>query len=89
MVEIAEGAGPDQRNYRVDCSKLDRLLPEWAPQWDARRGARELYDAYRAVGLTKEEFDGPRYKRLQWIQELQRQGRLDGGLHWVAAAASR
>jgi nucleoside-diphosphate-sugar epimerase len=88
VVEIAPGAGPDKRNYRVDCSKLDRALPEWAPQWDARRGARELYDAYRAVGLTKELFDGPRYKRLAWIQELQRQGRLDPHLRWVAPAAA-
>ena len=87
-VEIAEGAGPDKRNYRVDCSKLERALPQWAPQWDARRGARELYDAYRAAGLTKEQFDGPRYKRLQWIQDLQRQGRLDAGLRWVAVSST-
>jgi nucleoside-diphosphate-sugar epimerase len=87
VVEIAPGAGPDKRNYRVDCSKLERELPQWSPEWDARRGARELYDAYRKVGLTKELFDGPRYKRLAWIQELQRQGRLDPQLRWAAASA--
>ena len=87
VVEIAPGAGPDKRNYRVDCSKIERTLPEWAPQWDARRGARELYDAYRHVGLTRELFDGPRYKRLAWIQELQRQGRIDGELRWAPASA--
>ncbi len=87
-VEIAPGAGPDKRNYRVDCSKLERTLPEWAPQWDARRGARQLHDAYRAVGLTRELFEGPRYKRLAWIQTLQREGRLDAQLRWLTASAS-
>ena len=87
VVQIAPGAGPDKRNYRVDCSKLERQLPQASPQWNARRGARELYDAYRAIGLTKELFDGPLYKRLAWIQELQRQGRLDPQLRWLAASA--
>jgi len=55
VVEIAPGAGPDKRNYRVDCSKLDRALPEWAPQWDARRGARELI-ALALDEIYKREF---------------------------------
>jgi nucleoside-diphosphate-sugar epimerase len=85
-VEIAEGAGPDLRNYRVDFGKLERELPGWRPQWDARRGARELRDAYREHGLTAEDFAGPRYKRLAWIQSLQSAGRLDDGLRWLDAA---
>ena len=87
-VEVAEGAGPDLRCYRVDCRKLETGLPEWRPQWDARRGARELYDAYRAVGLTFAEFSGPRYRRLARIQELQRAGRLAADLRWAAAVGS-
>ena len=85
-VEVAEGAGPDLRNYRVDFGKLERELPEWQPQWDARRGARELADAYREQGLTFETFSGPRYKRLAWLQSLQESGRLDGGLRWLDTA---
>jgi len=83
-VEIAAGAGPDQRNYRVDCERIRRVLPAFKPEWDARRGARELVAAYRENGLTKELFDGPCYKRLAHIQQLLAEGQLDGDLRWRA-----
>lgn len=81
-VEFAEGAGPDKRNYRVDCSKLPRTLSAFKPQWDARRGARQLYEAYREYGVDLEEFEGPRYKRVAHIRGLLASGRLDNKLKW-------
>ena len=48
----APGGGPDVRCYRVNFDKINRLVPAFRPQWTARKGARELYDAYRSVGLT-------------------------------------
>src|SRR5262245_49606496 len=62
-ITYAEGAGPDKRCYRVDCSKIERVLPAFQPQWDARRGAQELDDAYRAAGLPEAAFRGPRFTR--------------------------
>lgn len=84
-ITYAEDAGPDKRCYRVDCSKLERMLPAFQPRWDARRGARELHEAYLEAGLTAEEFLGARYIRLKRIQQLQREGRLDAALRWQAA----
>ena len=49
-VEYAPGGGPDKRCYRVNCDKIRRVLPGFRPQWTARKGAQELYDAYRAAG---------------------------------------
>jgi nucleoside-diphosphate-sugar epimerase/SAM-dependent methyltransferase len=66
----AEDAGPDKRCYRVNCDKIRRVLPEFKPQWDARRGAMELYEAYKASKLTLEEFEGPRYQRIAHIKKL-------------------
>ncbi|MEA2604331.1 MAG: hypothetical protein QOF89_5323 [Acidobacteriota bacterium] len=83
-ITYADGAGPDKRCYRVDCGKIERVLPAFQPQWDARKGARELADAYLKAGLTKEEFLGPRFIRLKRIQELQAEGRLDAALRWQA-----
>lgn len=83
-ITYAEGAGPDPRCYRVDCGKIERTLRAFRPQWDARRGARELYEAYLKAGLTAEEFQGPGYIRLKRIQELQGEGRLDAALRWAA-----
>jgi nucleoside-diphosphate-sugar epimerase len=81
-IEYAEGAGADTRCYRVECDKLAQRLPEFKPQWDARRGAQELYEAYQRVGLSVEEFEGPRYKRVAHIRELLGSGRLDESLRW-------
>lgn len=82
-VTYAEGAGPDKRCYRVDCSKIERALPAFRPEWDARRGARELVAAYRKASLTEGQFLGSLYTRLLRIRELQEEGRLDAGLHWI------
>jgi nucleoside-diphosphate-sugar epimerase len=83
-ITYAEGAGPDLRCYRVDCGRIESTLRAFRPQWDARRGARELYEAYMNAGLTAEEFQGPSYIRLKRIQELQGQGKLDAALRWAA-----
>ncbi len=81
-VEYAEGAGPDKRTYRVDSSKLARTLPEYKPQWTARKGAEELLAAYRRVGIRVEDFEGPRYRRIHHIKKLLSEGRLDASLRW-------
>jgi nucleoside-diphosphate-sugar epimerase len=81
-IEYAEDAGPDTRCYRVDFSKITRVLPEFKPQWDARRGAKELYEAYRRTGLQLEEFEGPRYKRVAHIKQLLSAGHLDASIRW-------
>ena len=81
-VEYAPDGGPDLRCYRVDCDKIRRLVPGFEPQWTARQGARELYEAYRAVGLTRQDVESGRYIRLKHIQRLLEAGRLDASLRW-------
>jgi nucleoside-diphosphate-sugar epimerase len=81
-IEYATDAGPDKRTYRVGFSKIARMLPEFRPQWDARRGAHELYAAFQEVGLTLEEFEGSRYMRVAQIKHLLGAGRLDETLRW-------
>jgi nucleoside-diphosphate-sugar epimerase len=82
-VEFAEGGGPDRRNYRVDFGKIARTLPGFRPRWNARRGAQELHEAYRKTGLHLEEFEGPRFKRIDHIRGLLESGRLDAALRWT------
>jgi hypothetical protein len=43
-------------------------------QWTARRGAQELLDAYRRIGITKGEFEGEQYKRIAHLQRLMADG---------------
>jgi nucleoside-diphosphate-sugar epimerase len=81
-IEYAADAGPDKRNYRVDFTKFATTFPGYVPQWDANKGARELYEAYQMYGLKLEDFEGPRYKRLDHIRQLISEGLLDAGLRW-------
>ena len=81
-VEFAPGGGPDKRCYRVDCAKIRRVLPNFRPQWSARKGAQELYDAYRSVGLTANDMERGRYVRISQIRRLQEAGQLDDSLRW-------
>jgi nucleoside-diphosphate-sugar epimerase len=81
-ISFAEGASPDKRCYRVDCNLLARTLHEYKPQWTARRGVEELYATYKAVGLTLEEFEGPKYKRIAHVKQLLGEGKLDPTLRW-------
>jgi nucleoside-diphosphate-sugar epimerase len=81
-VDFAPDAGPDKRNYRVDCNKLARVLQDFKPQWTARRGIEQLYEAYKNVGLTLEEFEGPKYMRIAHIKSLVDTDRLDENLRW-------
>ena len=83
-LEFAEGASPDTRNYRVNCDKILKTLPGFRPEWNARKGAQELYAAYKHYGLTVEEFEGPRYRRISHIKHLIEHGRLDETLRWRA-----
>jgi nucleoside-diphosphate-sugar epimerase len=81
-VEYAGSGDPDPRSYRVDFGKLGRAVPQLELEWTAARGAAELHEAYRAAGLTLEQFEGDRYIRLKHLKLLLDRGSLDDVLRW-------
>ena len=83
QIEFADGAGPDTRSYRVSFEKIRTRLPDFKPQWDAKMGAEQLYKAYRASGVTLEQFEGPRYQRISHVNKLLADGILDADLRHV------
>jgi len=46
---------PDLRSYRVDCNYNWPAPPRVKPQWTARRGVEQLYDAYCRTGVTLDD----------------------------------
>ena len=76
-IKYARDAEPDKRSYRVNFSKIAHTLPKFKPQWNARLGAKQLYDAYKKVGITLEEFEGPRYRRITHLENSVNGGHLD------------
>jgi nucleoside-diphosphate-sugar epimerase len=83
-VTFAPGGEADIRNYRVNCDLAYDTLPSFKPQWNVRRGAEELYAAYKKIGLTLDEFEGQRYRRISHIKHLISSGRLDSNLRWTS-----
>ncbi len=81
-VEYAGGSTTDPRNYRVDFSKFANQVRAFKPQWNAARGATELYHAYQNAGLTFDDFQGRKYVRLKQIKHLLENNALDSDLRW-------
>ncbi|NMC54500.1 MAG: SDR family oxidoreductase [Chloroflexi bacterium] len=81
-VEFSETASPDKRSYRVNCDKIKDTLG-YQTIWTVRKGAEELYQAYQEFGVTLDEFEGPRYKRIDHIRRMIASGKLDTKLIWV------
>lgn len=82
-VEYAPGGSPDKRCYRVNCDKIQNTLPNFRPQWTARKGAQELYHAYRAARFTADDIESGRYFRIHSIRQLLEDGQLDPSLRWT------
>ena len=85
-IEFAGDGEPDTRCYRVNFSLAEKVLPGFKPVWDVPKGAKELYEAYKKVNLTVEDFEGIRYKRIDHIKHLLANGRLDTSLRWTQPA---
>jgi len=87
-LEFAPDAGPDSRCYRVSFEKIARILPEFKPRWDARKGAEQVYAAYRLSNLTLEDFEGARYQRIGHIRQLINNGILGKDLRHTDRVAA-
>lgn len=86
-VTFAEGAGPDTRDYRVDFTKIGRVLPAFRPAWTVPDGIAELARDMTERGLTAEDFEGPRFVRLARIRQLQAAGALTTDLRAEGVAS--
>jgi Nucleoside-diphosphate-sugar epimerases len=56
---------PDHRSYRVNFAKIEAALG-WKAQWNAARGAKEIFDALNSGKLVKSE----QTITLGWYKEL-------------------
>jgi nucleoside-diphosphate-sugar epimerase len=83
-IEFAGDASPDTRNYRVDASKIARELPEFQPTWTAEAGAQQLYEAFVENGITLDDVEDWRFRRLGQIKKLMDGAELGPDLRWKA-----
>jgi nucleoside-diphosphate-sugar epimerase len=87
-IRITGERGPDPRSYRVDFSRLARVLPGFAVSWDVEAGVTELLSAYRRHELDRDSVHH-RFTRLARLRALREDGRLGPDLRWVDATIRR
>jgi len=83
-VAYATDASGDNRDYRVDFTKVETKLPGYAPEWTVPAGIAEMYEAFTAAGLSDADWSGDRYYRLRTVRSHLDASRLDTDLRWVA-----
>jgi nucleoside-diphosphate-sugar epimerase len=82
VFEMAGTAGPDIRDYRVNCDKLASAIPGYVTKWTVKTGAAELFEAFQRFGLTEDQFL-EKLLRIKHIKREQSAGRLDDDLRLV------
>jgi nucleoside-diphosphate-sugar epimerase len=75
--------GQDNRSYRVSFEKIRRHMPEFRCAWDARRGAKQLYDLFKRIDMTKEVFEYRTFTRLKQLEYLIRTQQIDRQFFWT------
>jgi nucleoside-diphosphate-sugar epimerase len=73
---------PDNRSYRVSFEKIRRHLPGFNCEWDARRGARQLYELFKRIDMTDEVFQFRAFTRLKQLEYLIRTQQIDEQFFW-------
>ncbi len=71
----------DKRSYKVDFSKIRNMLG-FEAEWPLEKGIREIYDSFKKINLTEDEFNNPRYITLKWMKKLIDEGKVDAELRW-------
>ena len=71
-------------SFYVSLHSPPDFAPNFVPQWTARNGTSELYEAYRRRGIS-EETEGYRCRRIGKIKRRVAAGDLDGALRRNAA----
>jgi nucleoside-diphosphate-sugar epimerase len=87
-IEYVTDHDGDPRTYIADFTKIEEILPQFEPRWTVQKGAEQLYNVYKQVNFTLEEFTGSRYIRLKRIGELLEKGMLNDDLRWERAPAA-
>lgn len=82
-VQLADSAGPDIRDYRVNCDKIARQVPGFTTKWTVESGAKELYDAFVEYDLKEQDFLG-NLLRIKHIKHEQVEDRLSEDLRVMA-----
>lgn len=74
--------GSDNRSYRVSFAKIRQVLPGFACDWDAERGAQQLCALFSQIDIAKETFFARPFTRLKMLEHLLKTQQIDQNFYW-------
>lgn len=85
--KVTFGTGDkDTRSYRVNFDRIRAVLPAFACEYSAGRGASELQETFSRINMTRETFEHRAFTRMKQLEHLCRTGRIDRDFFWKSAA---
>jgi nucleoside-diphosphate-sugar epimerase len=75
-------SGSDNRSYRVDFEKINKNLPGFKCDWNAARGAEQLFNLFKQIDMTPETFLSRGFTRLKQLEYLIRTQQIDQDFFW-------
>jgi nucleoside-diphosphate-sugar epimerase len=72
----------DNRSYRVSFDKINTQLPGFKCQRDAALGAKQLYDLFDKINMSRDIFEWRAYTRLQQLKYLIKTRQIDDDFFW-------
>jgi nucleoside-diphosphate-sugar epimerase len=76
-------SGSDNRSYRVSFEKINTMLPGFKCDWNAQRGAQQLFDLFSQIDMTEETFLFRGFTRLKQLEYLIRTQQIDQDFFWA------
>jgi nucleoside-diphosphate-sugar epimerase len=76
--------GSDNRSYRVSFEKINTILPGFKCDWNAQRGAQQLFDLFRQIEMTEDTFLFRGFTRLKQLEYLIRTQQIDQDFFWTS-----
>lgn len=74
--------GSDNRSYRASFDKIAKKLPGFKCEWNAERGAKQLYNLFNQIDMPAETFNSPGFTRLKALEHLIRTQQIDKDFFW-------
>lgn len=73
----------DNRSYRVSFEKINKTLPGFKCEWDAARGAQQLFDFFNLIDMSQDTFLFRGFTRLKQLEYLIRTQQIDRDFFWT------
>jgi nucleoside-diphosphate-sugar epimerase len=78
----------DNRSYRVSFEKINQILPGFKCEWDAKRGAQQLFDLFTQIDMSEQTFFFRGFTRLKQLEYLIRTHQIDRDFFWTKSPSS-